>query len=48
MGIDIYGRLVELHNHINARLDAIHAEALKQFRTLARSTGQYTRVRPCK
>lgn len=37
--------LMALSNRINARLDAIHAEALRKFRTLARVTGQRTRAK---
>lgn len=37
-------RLVELHWKIDRELDVIHDESLAKFRTLARSTGQLTRV----
>ena len=37
-------RLLKLEAEFNAMLDAIHDAALAKFRTLARSTGQRTRI----
>lgn len=39
-------RLMALEAEINAALDALHAHLLARLRTMARSTGQRTRVRP--
>ena len=37
-------RLMALEAEFNAALDAIHDEALRKFRALAKSVGQRTRV----
>lgn len=37
-------KLAALEAKINAALDKIHDEALRKFRSLAKSTGQRTRV----
>ena len=37
-------QLAQLKTMINVVLDQIHDEALAKFRTLARSTGQLTRI----
>lgn len=44
MSDDIEHRLWQLRTKIEAELDRIHDETLAKFRTLARSTGQLTRV----
>lgn len=44
MNSEIGFRLMALEAEFNAMLDKIHDEALAKFRTLARSTGQRTRV----
>lgn len=44
MNPDIGFLLLRLEAEFNAALSAIHAEALAKLRTLARSTGQRTRV----
>lgn len=44
MTAQINAYLYDLEAYINTELDRIHDEALAKFRTLARSTGQRTRV----
>lgn len=41
---EIEARFKRLEAWLNGQLDRIHAETLAKFRTLARSTGQRTRV----
>jgi hypothetical protein len=44
MNADIAIRLLKLQAYIDTMLDKIHDEAIANFRRLAKSTGQRTRV----